>query len=197
MSGDEGRAIGKTVRFADKMISGGCFFREMSRAQTHITVTALTFSANARQIFRKPIECLSGYATKPLLSKIKETDRVTTCVKLKKNRAIMFLTNSRTHFTENDRRHAHQTRFEEKPSGIVLHIDIKSDRSLNAARQRDRWETAFCQVAAHMVRIDCRIITVNSSIINGAKTLKAIYQITTQTTSTAFSIANHADKRSK
>lgn len=84
MSGDEGRAIGKTVRFADKMISGGCFFREMSRAQTYITVTALTFSANARHIFRKPIECLSGYAAKPLLSKIKETDRVTTCVKLKK-----------------------------------------------------------------------------------------------------------------
>ena len=64
----------------------------------------------------------------------------------------MFLTNSRTHFPENDRRHAHQTRFEEKPSGIVLHIDIKSDRSLNAARQRDRRETAFYQVTVRIVR---------------------------------------------
>lgn len=89
MSGDEGRAIWKTVCFRIKYP----LFREMPRAQTRITVTALTFSANARHIFRKPIECLSGRATKPLLSKIKETDRVTTCVKLKKNRAITFSTN--------------------------------------------------------------------------------------------------------
>lgn len=66
----------------------------MSRSQTHITVTALTYSPNVRCIVTKADQMFErGYATKPLLSKIKETDRVTTCVKLKKNRAIMFLTN--------------------------------------------------------------------------------------------------------